>query len=352
MTVLSVAYPFAPVGPDAVGGAEQVLGALDRALVAAGHRSLVVACEGSRTAGELLPVPAVRGAIDDAARAAGHAAVRRILREALAARPVDLVHLHGIDFPAYLPPPGVPVLATLHLPPGWYPPEAFAPGRPDTHLVCVSASQQRACPPGIRLLPHIDNGVAENSSAARLTRRRFALALGRVCPEKGLHLALDAARRAGVTLLIGGRVFPYEAHERYFAQEVRPRLAGGHRFLGPVGGARKRRLLAAARCLLVPSLAAETSSLVAMEAMAAGTPVVAFRSGALAEIVEPGVTGFLVEPGDVAGMAAAMEAAGTLDPEACRAAARMRFSAERMGRRYLDLYRRLAGRPDGGVEAA
>lgn len=349
--MLSVAYPFAPVVPDAVGGAEQVLGALDRMLVARGHGSLVIACERSRTAGTLLPVPAVRGVIDDAARAAGHAAVRRVIREALAAHPVDIVHLHGIDFPAYLP-SGVPVLVTLHLPPGWYPPEAFAAGRPDTHLVCVSASQQRACPPGIRLLPPIGNGVEAGLPAGRLTRRHFALALGRVCPEKGFHLALDAAACAGLPLLIGGKVFPYEAHRRYFDREVRPRLAGGHRFLGPVGGARKRRLLAAARCLLVPSLAAETSSLAAMEAMAAGTPVVAFRSGALAEIVEPGVTGFLVEPGDVGGMARAMEAVGRIDPEACRAAARTRFSMERMGGCYLDLYRRLAGRPGGGAEAA
>ena len=346
LTVLSVAYPFACVGPGAVGGAEQVLRALDRALVAAGHRSLVVACEGSRIAGTLMPVPAPPDRIDEAAFVARHATVRRILGEALTRRPVDLVHLHGLDFPAYLPPPGVPALATLHLPPDWYPPEMFVPSRPDTHLVCVSASQQRACPPGARLLPHIGNGVDVDRLSARLTKRRFALTLGRVCPEKGIHYALEAAWRAGLPLLIAGRVFPYEAHERYFTAEVWPRLGRRNRFLGLVGGARKRRLLAAARCLLVPSLAPETSSLVAMEAIAAGTPVVAFRSGALAEIVEHGVTGFLVEPGDVAGMADAMHAAGTLAPEACRAAARARFPLERMTVRYLDLYRRLSGRAE------
>lgn len=352
LTVLSVAYPFARVGPGAVGGAEQVLRALDRALVTAGHRSLVVACAGSCVAGTLLPVHAMPGRIDEAVVAAQHAAVRRTVQEALARHPVDLVHLHGIDFPAYLPPPGVPVLVTLHLPPDWYPPEVFALTRPDTHLVCVSASQQRACPPGARLLPHIGNGVDVDRLSARLTKRRFALTLGRVCPEKGFHLALDAARRAGVPLLIGGKIFPYEAHERYFAAEVRPRLGARQRFLGPIGGERKRRLLAAARCLLVPSLAPETSSLVAMEAMASGTPVVAFRSGALTEIVEPGVTGFLVEPGDVAGMAEAMRAAGRLDPDACRATARARFSVDRMAGRYLDLYHRLARRTDGMAGAA
>lgn len=342
LTVLSVAYPFAPVGPDAVGGAEQVLSTLDHALVEAGHRSLVVACADSSVAGTLLPVQAVRGRIDGAVRAVAHAAVRRTIRAALARYPVDLVHLHSIDFTTCLPPPGVPALATLHLPPGWYPPDALAPRRPDTHLVCVSASQHRVCPPSARLLPPIVNGVAVERFAARLTKRRFALAMSRVCPEKGVHLALDAAERAGLPLLIGGRVFPYPEHERYFAGRVRPRLTGGSRFLGPVGGARKRRLLAAAQCLLVPSLAPETSSLVAMEAMASGTPVVAFPNGALPEIVDPGVTGFLVR--DTAEMADAIAQAARLDPEACRAAARLRFSARRMAADYLDLYTRLAGR--------
>ncbi|WP_207477093.1 glycosyltransferase [Arenibaculum pallidiluteum] len=347
LTVLSVAYPFAPVGPDAVGGAEQVLAALDRALVAAGHRSLVIACTGSRVAGVLLPVQPPGGRIDDATRAAVQGAVRRRIAEALARHPVDLVHLHGIDFATYLPPPGITTLATLHLPPDWYPADTFAATRPDLHMVCVSETQQRACPPGARLLPPIGNGV-DASPTVKATRRRFALALGRVCPEKGFHHALDAARLAGLPLLIGGRVFPYEAHERHFAEEIWPRLGAGSRFLGPVGGARKRRLLSAARCLLVPSLVPETSSLVSMEAMANGTPVVAYRSGALAEIVEPGVTGFLVEPGDITGLADAARAADSIDPAACRAAARTRFAVERTTDRYLDLYRRLA---DGAARA-
>ena len=114
-------------------------------------------------------------------------------------------------------------------------------------------------------------------------------------------------------MLIGGEVFPYEAHRRYFATEIRPFLGPRAHFLGPVGWARKRRLLNAARCLLAPSLVAETSSLVAMEAIACGTPVIAFPDGALADIVEPGVTGYLV--GDAHEMARAIGAADGLDRE-------------------------------------
>ena len=120
MKVLSVAYPFAPVDADPVGGAEQVLAAVDRAMVSAGRRSVVVAQEGSTVTGELVSVPAVRGEITPAERARIHAAVHEAVAGVLARERVDLVHLHGIDFPAYLPPPGVPKLATLHLPVAWY----------------------------------------------------------------------------------------------------------------------------------------------------------------------------------------------------------------------------------------
>jgi glycosyltransferase involved in cell wall biosynthesis len=176
--------------------------------------------------------------------------------------------------------------------------------------------------------------------AGRHAKRGFALMLGRICPEKGVHLALDAAHRAGIPLLVAGEVFPYEAHQRYFEDEVRPRLDNQRRFLGPVGFARKKRLLNAARCVLVPSLAPETSSLVAREALAAGTPVVAFPNGALRDAIDHGRTGFLVE--GAAEMADAIQACSRLDPATCRAVARERFGAERMIAAYFDLYLRLA----------
>ncbi len=349
LTVLGVAYPLAAVGPDAVGGAEQVLTHLDRALVAAGHRSIVVAQEGSRTSGTLVAVAREPGVLDDNAMARARARHAQAIADALARWPVDLVHLHGIDFHAYLPPPGVPALATLHLPPSWYPEAALRPARPDTWLNCVSRAQHQACPPSPNLLAPIPNGVPVAELRARHAKRRFALMLGRICPEKGVHLAIEAARRAGSALLIAGAVFRYATHARYFAEEVAPRLDRSRRFVGPIGFARKRRLLTAARCLLVPSLAPETSSLVAREALACGTPVVAFPNGALAETVEHGRTGFLVRT--VAEMADAIGLAGGLDAEVCRATARARFSLERMTADYLALYERLAARPGAARRA-
>jgi len=180
--------------------------------------------------------------------------------------------------------------------------------------------------------------VAVDRLLIRVPKRRFAVALGRICPEKGFHHALDAARLADFQLLLAGCTYTYPDHERYFRTEIQPRLDVRRRFLGPVGFGRKRWMLGAARCLLAPSLVPETSSLVAMEALAAGTPVVAFPSGALADIVDPGVTGFLVR--DAQEMADIADC-DRLDPEACRAQARSRHSAEVMLDRYLTLYGRL-----------
>ncbi|TCZ61316.1 glycosyltransferase [Roseicella aquatilis] len=342
LTVLQVAFPFAPVGPDAVGGAEQVLSLVERRLPGFGIRAVTVACAGSVTAGPLLATPLPPGPITPAVEASVRAAQAEAIRAALRQHRISLVHMHGIDFHHYLPPAGVPVLVTLHLPPGWYPPEVFRPARPDTWLHAVSASQHRACPASPALLPPVENGVAVEDLSLPLSRRRFALVLGRICPEKNQHAAIEAGTRSGIPVLLGGQVFPYEAHERYWRESVLPLLHPPHRFLGPLGFARKRRLLNAARCLVSASLAPETSSLVAMEAMACGTPVVALASGALADLVEDGVTGFLVR--DVAEMAAAMRDAPRLSSARIRDVARRRFSADAMVARYASLYRQLAGR--------
>lgn len=340
LCVLSIGYSLAPVGPDAVGGAEQILSVLDRALADAGHRSVVVGNLGSQVAGTLISTGPVPSRITDRERARARGRHRAAVASALARFRVDLVHSHALDFADHLPEADLPTLVTLHLPRDFYPAGSIPGNRPRTWFNCVSASQRRSFPEFAAMLPEIENGVPVDRLQSRQARRNFALCLGRICPEKGLEHALNAARLADIPLLIGGEVFPYEAHRRYFEAEIRPRLGPTARFLGPVGWARKRRLLNAARCLLAPSVAAETSSLVAMEAIACGTPVIAFPSGALADIVEPGVTGYLVE--DARTMAEAIRAVGGLDRDCCRAVAHGRFSDSRMVAGYLALYRRLA----------
>jgi len=258
LAVLSVAYPLSPVGPDAVGGAEQILTFLDAALVEAGHQSIVVACEGSTTRDTLFPIRISDWPLDEALAWVYERQLNTI-NQILNDYHVDVVHMHGLNFVKCLPSHDVPVLVTLHLPPSYYPPESFSITRPRTFLQCVSSSQQRSCPPEARLLGHIENGVPFVGARMPVATRKFCLALGRICPEKGFHLAIAAAERAGTPLLLGGPVFNFKTYQQYFEEEIEPRCNGGIRFIGPVNMRRKRRLLSAARCVLFLCLVHATS---------------------------------------------------------------------------------------------
>jgi CelD/BcsL family acetyltransferase involved in cellulose biosynthesis len=344
LTVLSVAYPLAPVSVDTVGGAEQVLAHIDRSLVRRGHRSLVVGCEESRVSGELLRTPRFIGRIDGETRRAAHACTRAAIDAALRRYRVDVLHMHGIDFHEYLPDSPVPVLATLHLPPEWYPPSVFEHTPPHTYLQCVSQSQQSRCPHTPALIDPIENGVDLDVYRPRYRKFNYVLVLGRICLEKGIHDAIDAARRAGVPLLIAGRVYPYPDHETYFNERVEPCIDGINvRYAGPVGLARKRRLIAGARAVLIPSAAFETSSLVAMEAAACGTPVVAFASGALEEIVLDGETGFMVR--DAGAMAEAIGESPSIAPRRCRDYAESHFDLRKTVDAYVRTYQAITRVP-------
>jgi glycosyltransferase involved in cell wall biosynthesis len=219
----------------------------------------------------------------------------------------------------------------------------FHTPRPRTLLHRVSQTQRRFCQPTSDTLPVIPNSVPVERFNLRIGKRDFVFSLGGICPEKGFHLALEAAAISRRPVLLAGEVSHYPAHEDYYhqeiTQEIAPRLDRQRRFIGPIGFGRRRRLLTSARCLLAPSFAPERSSLVVMEALASGAPVISFPSGGLGETVEDGVTGFLVN--DSCEMAEAIGAIGSLDPDVRREAARTRFSAERMIERYSDLYRRL-----------
>ena len=342
--VLSVAYPFAPVGPNLVGGAEQILWDLDQALVAAGDRSLVVACEGSQPAGRLFPVQMPqRERLDEADREWCKEQFHKAVSCALASEAVDLVHVHSMDLYGYEFPPEIPVLITLHLPIEWYAQDSLGRYRGRAQFCYVSQTQRRAGLPVFGDAPVIENGVEIQPVDGAGKKSDFALVMGRICPEKNAHSALEGGTKAHGRVIIGGQVYPYRAHQQYFEEKIEPQLksnpATDHQFAGPLTPERRQQMLAEAKCLLHPTLAPETSSLVAMEALAAGTPVIAYRSGALPEIVEDGVTGFLVN--DVDEMAEAIGKVDSISPAACHEAAERRFSKQRMIDRYFDLYRRI-----------
>ena len=337
LTILNVAYPLCPVGPEALGGAEQVLSAIDRALVSAGHRSLVIARGDSTVAGELVPLAVRVAPFDHATYCAAHDDCRGAIARTLAREDVDLVHLHGTDFPCYVP-AGRRTMATLHLWPDWYPAATLRSCASNLVLQCVSEAQRHACPHPDDMLM-IPNGVDLARWQPNGGKADYALTLGRICPEKGVHLAIDAAERAGCPLRIAGPVLPFANHVAYFEDRIAPRTSGRVQFLGAVTGRAKYELLASARCLLLPSTVIETSSLVAMEALACGTPVIAFGSPALAELIEDGRSGFLVSNAEE--MADAIGAAGRLSPQDCRRTAIERCDLHRMTGGYLRTYEAL-----------
>jgi glycosyltransferase involved in cell wall biosynthesis len=326
--ILLVADPLATTGPQATGEAEQVLSLLDREIVRCGRRSMVVARRGSRAAGELIELA------EATPQAAGEA-----VATACAERGVDLVHIHGADFAEYLPPPRIPTLVTLHLPLSSYPTRAVRPERLRTFLCGVSNAQLAGHPAAKRLLGAVPNGVDVELMRPLEGRRTHVAAIGALSAQAGLAETLGAARRARVPLLLATPAPSGPDEEATFEAEIRRRLDHHRRWVGPLEPDGRRRLLGRARCLVEASRIPVASSLAAMEALACGTPVVARRAGALADIVEDGRTGFLVDGADE--LARAIARCAEIDPVRCRAAAEARFSAERMARQYLAIYDRL-----------
>jgi glycosyltransferase involved in cell wall biosynthesis len=180
--------------------------------------------------------------------------------------------------------------------------------------------------------------------------------LGRFAHEKGPHFAIDAARKAGVTLRMGGGVHPPD--RPYFEREVRPRMEdgkGGVEWLGELSHVPKLSLLGGARAMIFPIDWEEPFGLVMIESMLVGTPVIAFPRGSVSEVVEDGVTGFIVR--DVAEMAERIRHLDSFDRGRCRERARERWSSLRMAREHVTLYERvlsrsMRGRPLTAVSSA
>ena len=336
-SILFVAYPMLPVSDSSCGGAEQMLWCLERELALRGVATAVAACAGSIVCGELLSTGAAPDEIDRfEVREQEHSeTVVRLCRQ----RSFALLHDKSGHFWRHAARVRCPVLATLHLPRSFYPPELFDSVAPKVFFNCVSESQAGEFRDLPNFLGVVANGIALERFTFTDAKEDYLLWMGRICPEKGTHLALDLARQLGMRLVIAGSVYPFSWHLQYFEREVRPRLEAAGSMAELVDSppfARKIELLGRARALLIPTLAPETSSLVAMEAMACGTPVVAFANGALPEVVAHGTTGFLVN--DVDEMVSAVRRVESIDPRECRAHVEERFSASRMADGYERLY--------------
>jgi glycosyltransferase involved in cell wall biosynthesis len=350
LRILYVAYPLLQVHNESAGGAEQILWTLEREMARSGlHTTTVAASSGSRVSGELFSTGEPCTQPDDYERRRTEhedQIVEFVLRRAREGKAFDLVHDHSGSFWKRAAEIDIPVVATLHLPRSFYPAGSFDDVPANVSFNCVSDSQARSFADLDALAGVVPNGIAldcfeAESNVAQENNRRGLLWLGRICEEKAPHLALEIAERAGLPITLAGQVYPFSYHQQYFAREIAPRLQSisDARFISAPSAELKRRLLRESQALLITSLAEETSSLVAMEAAASGTPVIAFRKGAHAEVVREGVTGFLVEDSDQAVLA--LQNISSINSETCVQHAQKNFSQETMAKGYSSLYDRL-----------
>lgn len=258
----------------------------------------------------------------------------------------DVIHSHAFDWPAFVCSAlvrDIPVIHTLHL-------QAIAPeinaalrtlheqGHPLT-LVTVSHACALTYAADTPMDYVIYNGIDLDAIpfSSQVSPDAPLLFAGRIVPEKGVEAAIAIAERAGRRLLIAGGIY----NQRYFDERVAPLLqTAGERvaYLGQVDHAALWKIMGQASGLLFPSAWDEPFGLVAVEAMATGTPVIAFRRGAAEEVIIHDVTGFLVAPGDMAQAAAFVDRLRNISRARCRSHVAARFSLERMIDGYEEIY--------------
>jgi len=331
-----IAPPWVQIPPPAYGGTEAVLDTLARGLVRAGHEVLLYS-----TGDSTCPVP--RGWVFEHAVGIGTGGAAAELRHVIAAYDVvadfDVVHDHTLVGPVYADRlPWLPVVTTNH---GPFASDLGALYRATSDRVPVIAisHHQASTARGVRLAGVIHHGVDLARFPVGDGGGGYALFLGRMNPEKGVHVAIKVARAAGMPLRIAAKMSE-TAERRYFAERVEPLLGAGVEYLGEVNDADKLELLAGATCLLNPITWPEPFGMVMIEALATGTPVVTTPHGAAPEIVTDGVTGFVAADGEAL-VAALAEVAG-LDRRACRRSVEERFSMERMVAEHVAVYEAVA----------
>jgi glycosyltransferase involved in cell wall biosynthesis len=334
MRIGLIAPPFIAVPPTRYGGTELFLSHLACGLHARGHDVTVYANGESR-----LPcrVKWRYARTDWPLRDSMHGYLKNADHTAWAINDAggwaDVIHLNDTVAAPFTTFVDEPCVLTLHHPHEPALSEQYVK-YPAIDYVAIGAWLARREPmPKLHVVHH---GLPVERYTCRGEREDYVAFLGRMAPCKGPHLAIDAARRAGVKLKLAGEVQPL--FRDYWEQEVRPRLDGDHvEYVGEVDHAQKDALLSRARALLFPIQWEEPFGLVMIEAMACGAPVLAFEGGAVAEIVQNGVNGWICR--DLGEMVNRIWSPQP-SPSACRAFVVRNFSVDRMVDGYLDVYQR------------
>jgi glycosyltransferase involved in cell wall biosynthesis len=346
LKIAQVAPLYESVPPKLYGGTERVVSYLTEELVALGHDVTLFASGDSVTEARLV-APCAR-----ATRLDGHchdqlaAHFCMMAQVADMAREFDFIHFHidYLHFPMTQNQPW-PHLTTMHgrldLTELWPLHLGFA-GQP---LVSISDAQRGPLPIA-NWVSTVYHGLPTYLHLLRPRPGKYLAFLGRICPEKRPDLAIEIALRTGIPLKIAAEVD--RADRDYFEQVIEPLLRRSRphvEYVGEVGSFGKDEFLGNAYALLFPIDWPEPFGLVMIEAMACGTPVIAFRRGSVPEVIEHGVTGFIVD--DVEEAVRAVGRVGKINRARCRHVFEKRFSVARMARDYLKAYQRVLERSDG-----
>ncbi len=341
MRVGIIAPPWTPVPPPLYGGIELVVDQLARGLQDTGHDVLLFTTGDSTS-----PVP--RASVLEVAEGTriGMAVpeIRHVVHAYEAVKDCDVVHDHSIMGPFHSSHyPGLPVVTTIHGPFNEELKDIYGHVADRVPIIAISHAQRRSAPevPIARVIHHgvqasdfpVGDGAGDEEGP-------YALFLGRMSHDKGPQRAIAAARKAGLRIMMAAKM--REAWEKqFFAEEVEPLLGPDAQYLGEVSHERKLALLTGASVLLFPIRWNEPFGMVMLEAMACGTPVIAFPEGAAPEVVDDGVTGFLVD--SVEEMTDAIGRLGDIRRDDCRRAVENYFSTTRMVAEHVELFESVIG---------
>jgi glycosyltransferase involved in cell wall biosynthesis len=342
MRIAQIAPLTEAIPPKLYGGTERVVSWLTEELVALGHDVTLFASGDSQTSAKLEPMWPRALRLDDTVRdpMALHMAMLEQVRQR--AGEFDVLHFHLDYFPfSVFSRQSTPFITTMH-------------GRLDlpehqtvfnffnaVPVISISDSQRQPVPQAhwVRTIHH---GLPAHLLGPRAAKPGYLAVLGRIAPEKAVDRAIRIAVRCKLPLKIAAKVDRVDRD--YFERDIRPLLAlPGIDYIGEIGDAQKAEFLGGALALLMPIDWPEPFGLVMIEAMACGTPVIAFRSGSVPEVVEEGLTGFIVD-NEGGAVDAINNKLRRLSRRKIRARFEERFTARRMAGEYIEVYRRLMAR--------
>jgi glycosyltransferase involved in cell wall biosynthesis len=338
MRIAQVAPLAEAVPPSLYGGTERVVSWLTEELVKQDHHVTLFASGDSKTSANLVPcVP--RGL-----RLAGihdHTASTLVMLDQVhrRAKEFDIIHFHVdlLQFPIFQD-LFQKCVTTLHGRPDLPDFHPIYRAFPNMPLVSISDVQRGPMPPSLNWMATIDHGLP--ATLYRFNRKggSYLAFLGRIAPEKRPDRAIEIAKRAGIPIKIAAKVDP--ADQEYFENVIEPLLHDPLvEFIGEIGDHEKNEFLGNALALLFPIDWPEPFGLVMIEAMATGTPVIAWRKGSVPKVIDEGVTGFVVD--SIEGAVRAVDQIGVLDRKAVRRQFEARFTSSQMASKYLAVYNEL-----------